>query len=110
MYRPLLGSHRYNTSLAQRSAEHLYDLAEMKKKEALGTPGDAGKWSSQGPSSGNSHTPTVCCEAEVAECLACKVHMPVVYYCRRHPLSPGSQKFARDPRRKPSCRLPRPRR
>jgi hypothetical protein len=92
-YRPLLGSHRFNHSLLsglQRSAEHMSELAAMKKKSAVGLSGESGKWNSHSSLDVVSRTPTgPCCEQEVAECLACRVHVPVVIYCRRNPTSPG---------------------
>merc|ERR1719159_2185542 len=81
--RPLLGRNR-------TSSEHLYDFGAMsqqasfaRQKAALGPAAHAKGMSSQ------TSTPMVCCEAQVAQCMACREHMPVLFYCRRNPTSPG---------------------
>jgi hypothetical protein len=81
-YRPLLGANRFNATLMHRSAEYMNELAEMKKKAALARAGESGTLGTQSQT-------TTCCTEETAECMACRGHMPVVFYCRRHPLTPG---------------------
>merc|ERR1719160_557037 len=30
-----------------------------------------------------------CCDGDTAECMACRVHMPVLFYCRKYATTPG---------------------
>jgi len=92
--RPLLGRNR-------TSSEHLYDFGAMQAESQQASMWNAKQMSSArqkaalGPAahakgmSSQSSTPMVCCEAQVAECMACRAHMPVLFYCRRNPTSPG---------------------
>jgi hypothetical protein len=52
-------------------SEEIAGLAAMKKNQAL------------------AKSSAKCCEEERAECKACGVHMPVIFYCRRYPTTPG---------------------